>query len=97
MSPGLGSAVYRCRGVGHKSNSRRHIDNGVDRFLIRVRRDGFTDVFAYDGKIHPDECGSPVFDTHETFYGINIARFSRTANLAVTAEYIKKFIERASR
>ena len=62
-----------------------------------VRRDGFTDVFAYDGKIHPDECGSPVFDTHGTFYGINIARFSRTANLAVTAEYIKRFIEQASR
>jgi len=58
-----------------------------------ARRDGFTDVFAYDGRIHPDECGSPVFDSRGAFYGINIARFSRTTNLVVTAEYIKRFIE----
>ncbi|RYG02015.1 MAG: PDZ domain-containing protein, partial [Chitinophagaceae bacterium] len=56
------------------------------------RRDGFEKVFAHDAAIKPTECGSPVFNINEAFVGINIARFSRAATLAIPASEIFKFI-----
>lgn len=47
------------------------------------RRDGFDHVFAHDAAIKDSACGSPVFDWEGNFYGINIARFSRTTTLVV--------------
>ncbi len=47
------------------------------------RRDGFDHVFAHDAAIKASACGSPVFDWEGNFYGINIARFSRTTTLVV--------------
>jgi len=56
------------------------------------RADGFKKVFAYDANIRSDQCGSPVFDLNGNFYGINIARFSRTTTLVIPADIIWKFI-----
>ncbi|MCD0490413.1 trypsin-like peptidase domain-containing protein [Pedobacter sp. MC2016-14] len=56
------------------------------------RLDGFERVFAHDAIIKPNECGSPVFDADGKFYGINIARFSRTSTLVVPVIMIQKFL-----
>lgn len=53
-----------------------------------IRRDGFAKVFSHDAIILPDECGGPVFDLNQHFYGINIARFSRTTTLVIPASVI---------
>ncbi|WP_442590586.1 S1C family serine protease [Pedobacter sp. AW31-3R] len=55
------------------------------------RLDGFNRVFAHDAIIKPDECGGPIFDADGKFYGINIARFSRTACLAISPKAIYEF------
>lgn len=57
-----------------------------------VRLDGFTRVFAQDAALLPDECGGPVFDVAGRFYGINIARFSRTSTLVIPASVVLKFL-----
>jgi len=60
-----------------------------------VRRDGFNTVFAHDAAIKASACGSPVFDWQGNFYGINIARFSRTTTLVVPKKIINDFILKA--
>ncbi|MEO6682920.1 MAG: trypsin-like peptidase domain-containing protein [Ginsengibacter sp.] len=57
------------------------------------RRDGFTNIFAHDTSLKPSECGGPVFDLQGNFLGINIARYSRTSSLTMTASDIRKFVE----
>jgi serine protease Do len=57
------------------------------------RRDGFESVFTHDAVIRPEQCGGPVFDTHGHFYGINIARFSRTSSIVIPAAVVQKFID----
>lgn len=57
-----------------------------------LRLDGFDKVFAHDAVLTPEECGGPVFDRQGRFLGINIARFSRTACLAIPAATLKTFI-----
>jgi len=56
------------------------------------RRDGFESVFSHDAILRPEQCGGPVFDTGGQFYGINIARFSRTSSLVIPAALVKAFI-----
>ncbi|WP_443939201.1 trypsin-like peptidase domain-containing protein [Pedobacter sp. MW01-1-1] len=58
-----------------------------------IRRDGFSKVFAHDAIIQADECGGPVFDQNGRFYGVNIARFSRTAVIAVSPQVLYTFIK----
>lgn len=58
-----------------------------------IRRDGFQRVFAHDGTVKSDACGSAVFDQEGNFLGINIARFSRTSTLVIPAFVIRRFIE----
>ncbi len=58
-----------------------------------IRLDGFEQVFVHDAVIQPQECGGPVFDKQGNFYGINIARFSRTSVVAVPTKIISAFIE----
>lgn len=60
-----------------------------------LRLDDFKKVFAHDAAIQAKECGGPVFDADGVFYGINIARFSRTTTLAVPAAVIFEFIARS--
>jgi serine protease Do len=57
------------------------------------RRDGFESVFTHDAVIRPEQCGGPVFDTHGHFYGINIARFSRTSSIVLPAAVVQQFIQ----
>ncbi|MBE9586170.1 trypsin-like peptidase domain-containing protein [Mucilaginibacter sp. JRF] len=56
------------------------------------RRDGFTGMFTHDAALLPEQCGSPVFDTQGNFFGINIARFSRTTTLVLPAKVIESFL-----
>lgn len=58
-----------------------------------IVRDGFTHVFPHDGRIRPEECGSPVVDRSGRFYGLNIARVSRTGALVTPAEEIRSFLK----
>lgn len=60
-----------------------------------IRLDGFSNVFSHDGIITPAECGGPVFDIHGNFYGINIARFSRTTTLVMPVSVLNAFICKA--
>ncbi|MGB3104453.1 trypsin-like peptidase domain-containing protein [Sphingobacterium siyangense] len=57
-----------------------------------VRRDNFLRVFLHDSRIHADECGSPVVDSKGNFIGLNIARFSHTACLAISRDTILAFL-----
>ncbi|ARS40024.1 hypothetical protein CA265_10340 [Sphingobacteriaceae bacterium GW460-11-11-14-LB5] len=57
-----------------------------------ARRDGFNAVFTHDAAIKPNACGSPVFDWQGNFYGINIARFSRTTTVVVPKKSMISFL-----
>jgi serine protease Do len=57
------------------------------------RRDGFDKVFVHSTKISPEQCGGPVVDTMGKFYGINIARFSRTSTIVAPASVILSFLQ----
>lgn len=56
------------------------------------RLDGFKQVLVHDAVVTPDECGGPVYDADGNFYGINIARFSRTCTLIMPSALIYGFI-----
>jgi serine protease Do len=62
-----------------------------------VRRDGFNTVFAHNADVNPEQCGGPVIDMYGNFYGINIARFSRTSTVAIPAANILSFLTTALR
>jgi len=57
-----------------------------------IRRDGFDGIFTHDARIKPIECGGPVCDTDGHFYGINIARISRTSTAVLPVSIIKQFL-----
>ncbi|WP_316815983.1 trypsin-like peptidase domain-containing protein [Pedobacter nyackensis] len=57
------------------------------------RRDGFKSVLVHDAKLKPTECGGPLYDIDGNFYGINIARVSRTSSLAIPVALISKFVK----
>jgi serine protease Do len=75
----------------------RHFNHPAEMFAggKSGRRDGFNTVFTHDAILKPENCGGPVFDLKGDFYGINIARFSRTSCLAIPAEAIFNFINKA--
>jgi len=56
------------------------------------RRDGFSGIFSHDAAIKANACGSPVFDWEGHFYGINIARYSRTTTVVVPKKIIIDFV-----
>ncbi|SDK65619.1 serine protease Do [Pedobacter sp. ok626] len=58
-----------------------------------ARSDGFKNVLIHDAAIKADECGSPVFDSAGKFYGINIARRSRTSSIVMPVEALVAFIK----
>jgi serine protease Do len=60
-----------------------------------TRLDGFNGVFAHDAILRPEEMGGPIFDREGKFYGVNIARFSRTACLALSSAQVYEFINSA--
>ncbi len=60
-----------------------------------TRRDNFPRVFLHDSRIHADECGSPIIDSEGNFIGLNIARFSHTACLAIPRDTILDILSKA--
>ncbi|WP_316765771.1 trypsin-like peptidase domain-containing protein [Pedobacter frigiditerrae] len=60
-----------------------------------LRSDGFVSVFVHDAAIKANECGSPVFDVDHRFYGINIARHSRTSAIILPPSVIIDFINQS--
>jgi len=72
----------------------RHFDHPAEKFAggKSDRRDGFERVFTHDAIIKPYECGDPVFNMKGKFYGLNIARFSRTSTIALPASIVYNFI-----
>lgn len=73
----------------------RHFDHPAEKFEggKSRRRDGFEQVFTHDAILQPYQCGGPVFDERGAFYGLNIARFSRTSVIALPAAVVYTFIE----
>jgi serine protease Do len=69
----------------------KHIADTFDGGMS-LRSEGFNHVFVHDSMIRPEECGGPVFDLNGNFYGINIARLSRTSTLALPYAVVRKFI-----
>lgn len=57
-----------------------------------LRSDGFKNVLVHDTAIRANECGGAVFDSTGEFYGINIARRSRTSTIVMPVAAIAKFI-----
>ncbi|WP_316748140.1 serine protease [Pedobacter gandavensis] len=57
------------------------------------RRDNFKEVLIHDAKLKPSECGGPLFDLKGNFYGINIARLSRTSSLTIPAPRVLLFVK----
>ena len=58
-----------------------------------ARSDGFKNVLVHDAAIQANECGSPVFDIDGQFYGINIARRSRTSSIIMPIAVLGKFLK----
>jgi serine protease Do len=58
-----------------------------------TRSDGFKNVLVYDAPVQANECGSPVFDIDGQFYGINIARRSRTSSIIMPVAALGKFLK----
>lgn len=58
-----------------------------------VRSDGFRNVLVHDAAIKTTECGSPVFDSDGNFYGVNIARRSRTSTLLMPVSTLSLFLK----
>jgi len=59
------------------------------------RRDGFNQVLVHDARLKPAACGGPLFDLEGKFYGINIARLSRTSSLALPVAVLNRFVKEA--
>ncbi|SMO56379.1 trypsin-like peptidase domain-containing protein [Solitalea koreensis] len=57
------------------------------------KRDNLKEALAHDGQLTPADCGGPLYGTNGKFYGINIARFSRTTSLAIPAKVIVQFVK----
>jgi serine protease Do len=57
------------------------------------RYSGFNNIIIHDGRLKPAECGGPLFDASGKFYGINIARFSRTSSLSIPAAVVRDFVK----
>lgn len=57
------------------------------------RSDGFRNVLVHDAAIKATECGSPVFDSEGNFYGVNIARRSRTSTLLMPVATLSQFLK----
>jgi serine protease Do len=57
------------------------------------RYSGFDKVIIHDARLKPAECGGPLFGIDGRFYGINIARLSRTTSLAISADVLLQFVK----
>jgi serine protease Do len=60
-----------------------------------VRLDSFKKVLVHDAAIKAVECGGPVFNSKGEFYGINIARVSRTSTIMLPYDVVRNFLEKS--
>jgi serine protease Do len=59
---------------------------------LSKRRAGFPSVIQHDSVIRPRECGGPLVDLEGKAVGINIARASRVATLALPADIARRAV-----
>ncbi|MDI3319798.1 S1 family peptidase [Pinibacter soli] len=59
------------------------------------RIDNFQKVLLHDGNLAPADCGGPLYGTDGVFYGVNIARYSRTTSLTIPAKVVEVFVMNA--
>jgi serine protease Do len=59
---------------------------------LSIRREGFPSVFPHDGRLRPEQCGSPVVDLAGRVVGINIARADSTRTFAIPADVVQKVV-----
>lgn len=85
------ATVSQLQSSGDRTLSRTEYLDGRAGHLSQ-RRSGFSDVFQHDGSQSPEQMGTPVFSTDGRLLGINIARRSREAVLAIPIERILKHI-----
>ena len=83
-----GSLVLATRMMREGNHPANHFKGGKS-----VRRDGFDRVFVHDSRIHAYECGSPVLNQEGKVVGLNIARYSHTASLAIPADVLLVFLK----
>lgn len=57
------------------------------------RRAGFPSVIQHDSVIRPRECGGPLVDLDGKAVGVNIARASRVATLALPADLAQRAVQ----
>mgnify|MGYP000294804690 CR=1 FL=1 len=58
------------------------------------RRVTFPECFSHDAIMWAEDCGGPVYTIDGKLAGINIARFSRTTNYALTRKSVEAALER---
>ncbi|WP_437917892.1 trypsin-like peptidase domain-containing protein [Sphingobacterium sp. LRF_L2] len=80
--------VLDAKVLRESSHPANHIPGGKS-----LRKDGFSNVFLHDSRVHSYECGSPVVDVEGRFLGLNIARYSHTACFAIPRDVILDFLE----
>jgi len=61
---------------------------------LSKRRVTFPECFSHDAIMWADDCGGPVYTIDGKLIGINIARFSRTTNYALTEKSVKSALKR---
>lgn len=59
---------------------------------LSERRSGFPNAFQHDTTLTPEQCGGPVVDLDGKTVGLNIARYGRTASLALPASTVRELI-----
>jgi serine protease Do len=56
------------------------------------RRNGFPHCFQHDAPISPEDCGGPLIDLDGEVIGINIARSSHSAALAIPTDIVREVV-----
>lgn len=59
---------------------------------VSRRRNGFPACLQHDADLEPEDCGGPLIDIDGTLIGINIARGSHSAALAIPAETVRQLV-----
>lgn len=60
---------------------------------VNRRRHGFPACLQHDADLQPEDCGGPLIDIDGTIIGINIARSSHSAALAIPAQAMRQLIQ----
>lgn len=75
-------AAFPLRGPGRHATDER----------VNRRRNGFPACLQHDADLKPEDCGGPLIDMNGTVIGINIARASHSASLAIPADSVRRLV-----